>query len=113
MGETVAMERARTTAFASLALFDGDRLWREPPPFLAIWFRELLAFGETPVVDLARDRLDGYLDRVLREARDPGTGLFTAGGVGSFNRRPTIDQAAFVQLFALAAGVPPRPAGDP
>jgi hypothetical protein len=113
MGDPVTMERARTTALASLALFEGDRLWHEPPPFLAIWFRELLAFDEFQVTDIARDRLDGYLDRVLREARDPATRLFTAGGIGSFNRRPTIDQAAFVQLFALAAGAPPRPAGDP
>ena len=35
-------DAATTTATASLRLFTGERLWREPPPFLAIWFRALL-----------------------------------------------------------------------
>jgi hypothetical protein len=46
--------------------------------------------------------LDAYLERLLDEARDP-SGWFVAGGIGSYDGRPTIDQAAVVQLFALRA----------
>jgi hypothetical protein len=104
---------ARRTAESSLTVFDGDRLWREPPPFLAVWFRELLDADDTDLRRGARDRLGSYLDRALREARDPRTGLFTSGGIGSYDGRPTIDQAAFVQLLALGAGVDPVPSGAP
>jgi len=90
---------AVTTAAASLALFSRERLWREPPPFLAIWFRALL---RNPV---ARNKAAGVLkrhtDRLLAEALDPATGLFTRGGVGSYGGTSTIDQAAIVQLFAM------------
>lgn len=104
--------RARATLLAheSLAALGDGRAWNEPPPFLAIWFRELLAVWD--VAEEARLRLTSHADRLLDEARDPQTGFFTAGGVGSYDGRPTIDQAAVVQLFALAAGVPPAPAGE-
>ena len=108
-----AVSVARRTEQASLELFDNERLWREPPPFLAVWFRELLAVEDDGVRGLAQGRLSSYLDRVTREARDPRTGLFTAGGVGSYDGRSTIDQAGFVQLFALGDGVEPAPAGAP
>ena len=36
-------------------------------------------------------------------ALDPTTGLFTAGGVGSYDGSVTIDQAATVQLLAMRA----------
>jgi hypothetical protein len=92
-------DRAATTAAASLALFTGERLWREPPPFLAIWFRALLGNlavrGETAAV------LERHTDRLLAEALDRATGLFTRGGVGSYDGNATIDQAAIVQLFAM------------
>ena len=94
-------EAAATTVAASLRLFTGERLWREPPPFLAIWFRALL---RDPV---ARGEVAGTLiahtDRLLAEALDPATGLFTAGGVGSYDGSTTIDQAATVQLLAMRA----------
>ncbi len=94
-------DAATTTATASLELFTDDRLWREPPPFLAIWFRALL---RDPVArpEAAR-RLVAHTDRLLAEALDPATGLFTAGGVGSYDGSTTIDQAAAVQLFAMRA----------
>jgi len=107
-----ASHRARAVrlAHASLDAFGPERVWTEPPPFLVIWFRELLALGD--VADEARSRLATHADRLLAEAKDPATGLFTAGGVGSYDGRPTIDQAAIVQLFALAAGAPPAPVGE-
>ena len=104
---------ARATAEASLTVFDGERLWVEPPPCLAVWFRELLDDDDAEVRRAARDRLDSYLDRAIRQARDPRTGLFTSSGIGSYDGRPTIDQAAFVQLLALGAGIDPVPTGAP
>jgi hypothetical protein len=44
---------------------------------------------------------DPYLERLSTQARDPDTGWFTRGGVGSYDGRPTIDQAAVVQMFAM------------
>ena len=45
--------------------------------------------------------LDPYLERLLDRARDPGSGWFTRGGLGTYDGTKTIDQAAIVQLFAL------------
>jgi len=100
----------RRLAEASLETFVGERLWQEPPPFLAVWFRELLD-ADADVRRAGRERLESYLERALRHGRDPHTGLFTNGGIGSYDGRPVIDQAAVVQMFALAAGVDPMPAG--
>jgi hypothetical protein len=94
-------DAATTTATASLRLFTGERLWREPPPFLAIWFRALL---RDPVASPeTAHRLVAHTDRLLAEALDPATGLFTAGGVGSYDGSTTIDQAAVVQMLAMRA----------
>jgi hypothetical protein len=92
---------AGSTAEAALARFTGDRLWREPPAFAVVLFRVLLERPTRRVVST----LDAYLERLLDEARDP-SGWFVAGGVGSYDGRPTIDQAAVVQLFALRALLP-------
>ncbi len=96
-------ERAARTATASLERFRDGVLWAHPPVFNAIWFRNLLArHAVEPMAGLV-DRLDAYLERAWREARDPGTGLFTAGGIGSYDGTPAIDHAGLVQLFALRA----------
>jgi hypothetical protein len=109
-GDATHRARAIRLAHASLDAFGSERTWTEPPPFLVIWFRELLALAD--VATETRERLHAHADRMLSEGRDAATGLFTAGGLGSYDGRPTIDQAAIVQLFALAAGVPPSPAGE-
>jgi hypothetical protein len=90
---------AVATARASLAVFDGERLWREPPPFAAIWFRALL--GVPAVAERAHEVLGRYAERLVREARDPVTGLFMRGGVGTYDGTRTIDQAAVVQVLAM------------
>ena len=92
-------DAAETTAAASFRLFTGDRLWHEPPPFLSIWFRALLAHRASR--RKATGLLVAHTDRLLVEALDPATGLFTAGGVGSYDGSTTIDQAATVQLLAM------------
>jgi hypothetical protein len=108
-GDASYGEAAIRLARSSLDAFGAERTWTEPPPFLVIWFRELLALDE--VADAARARLAAYVARLLAEARDRTTGLFTAGGIGSYDGRSTIDQGAAVQLLALAAGARPLPAG--
>ena len=90
---------AIATARASLALFDVERLWREPPPFAAIWFRALL--GVPQVAQETHAVLDAYARRLLDDARDPATGLFTRGGIGTYDGTRTIDQAAIVQILAM------------
>jgi hypothetical protein len=102
-GDSEPLAAGLELAARSLAHFEGERLWTHPPAFNAIWLRNLLAFGEQiPVIGLT-DRVDEYLDRVWREARDPRTGLFTAGGIGSYDGRPALDHAGLTQLFALRA----------
>ena len=96
-------EQADATARSSLALFRAERLWREPPPFLAIWFRALLALPAARPE--ASSLMASYVERLLREALDPGTGLFTRGGLGSYDRTTTIDQAAIVQILAMRSGI--------
>jgi hypothetical protein len=94
-------DTAMATAEALLALFTGERLWREPPPFLAIWFRALL--DDVRARASATRLLMEHTDRLIDEALDTATGLFTAGGIGSYNGTTTIDQAATAQLLAMRA----------
>jgi Glycosyl hydrolase family 76 len=81
--------------------WDPDRLWREPAAFLVIAARAMLEIPEERVVTIAW--LDPHLNRLAADARDPRTGWYVRGNVGSYDGRPTIDQAAIVQLFALRA----------
>ena len=90
---------ADATAKASIEIFDGDRRWKEPPPFLAIWFRALV---DDPVIgDRAIRSLREHVDRMLAVGLDEDTGLFTRGGIGFYDGRVTIDHAAAIQLLAL------------
>ncbi len=102
-GDPVALTSAADTARASLRRFDPDRTWLHPPAFNAIWFRNLLALDAVVPVPGLMDALDTYLERVWAAARDPATGLFTAGGIGSYDGTPAIDHAGLVQLYALRA----------
>jgi len=87
---------------AALTRFHGERLWREPPAFASILFRALLERPDPQVLSV----LDPYLERLIGTAREPSTGWYTAGGVGSYDGHPTIDQAAVVQLLALRSRAP-------
>lgn len=109
-GERESLERAVGTASAALVhLSDHDRLWRQPPVFNAIGLRNLMALGDDAPGGLDQT-IDAYLDRAWNRARDARTGLFTDGGIGSYDGGPAIDQAGLVQLFALRAW--PRTALD-
>jgi hypothetical protein len=80
-----------------------DLLWKEPPAFTAIAYRALLE-DRTDAGDVV-NVWDPYLDRLVTEARDLDTGWYTRGGIGSYDGRPTIDQAAVVQMLALRSEV--------
>jgi hypothetical protein len=94
----------RPTAALRAAMLDRwgpEELWSEPPAFAAIAYRALTAEpdpGETVA------RWDPYLERLRVDGREP-SGWYIGGGVGRYDQRPTIDQAAVVQLFALRAAV--------
>jgi len=88
---------------AILGRWPPDLLWKEPPAFTAIAYRALLEDrqGASDVASV----WDPYLDRLVTEARDLDTEWYTRSGIGSYDGRPTIDQAAVVQMLALRAGV--------
>ena len=100
-GNGDALERARSTASASLARFDHDRTWRHAPVFNAVWFRNLLALDASATrVGGLIPALDAYLTRAWREGRDDD-GLFTAGDIGSYDGTQAIDAGGLAQLFAV------------
>jgi hypothetical protein len=70
--------------------------------FNAVWFRNLLALDTLARVEGLRPALDAYLVRAWRAGRD-ADGLFTAGGIGSYDGTPAIDSGGLVQLYALRA----------
>ncbi|MCX7621426.1 MAG: glycoside hydrolase family 76 protein [Acidimicrobiales bacterium] len=108
-GDRGAAQLARATLEATLVHFgpgESDALWRQPPIFNAVMFRNLLAAAAIlPDPDLmkgVREVATGYADRVWREARDPLTGLLDQGGIGTYEGS-CIDQAGMVQLLAVLA----------
>lgn len=102
-GDDVALDQARATARASLRRFGADRTWRHPPVFNAVWFRNLVALDASgPRQPGVRPAFDSYLSRAWREGRDRD-GLFTTGGIGSYDGTPAIDTGGIVQLLALRA----------
>lgn len=108
-GEQRYLQRAKRTAEAALRHFgEDDRLWKQPPVFNAILFRNLLALHAASPDPRYLAAVDGYLDRAWREGRDPETGLFDQGGIGHYGSEPgtTIDQGALSQLYAIRA-LPP------
>jgi hypothetical protein len=97
------IERAVTTARSTAAFFGvDDRLWQQPPVFNAVYFRNLLTLLAVAPNDDLLAAFDGYLDRLWVDAQDRH-GWFVGGGVGSYDRNPTIDQAGVVQMFAFRA----------
>lgn len=101
LGHVSELRLAQELAGRTLDAFEGERLWTHPPAFNAILFRELLALYAVDGDRRWPSAVDAYMDRVWLEARDPETGLFTAGGIGRYDSDVALDQAGLVQLFAL------------
>ena len=72
----------------------------EPPVFRAIFFRNLLLLEEIDPHASYRDVAANYAEDAWTRLRDPHTGLFRVD-----RRRPVqlLEQAAFVQIYALLA----------
>ncbi len=98
------------------------RLWKQPPAFNAIYFRNLLSLGDaasqgggkvpaaSPLVEQAQSNsmagrvlLKSYLQSAWNNARDPKTGLLDQGGIGHYGGTVPdyLDQSAFVQMYSL------------
>jgi uncharacterized protein YyaL (SSP411 family) len=102
--DVAALRRADELAAKSLAHFDSDPRGKEPPFFLAIFFRNLLALDRVEHRHRYRQAAQAYADSVWSELRDRRTGLFSFRGAGP---ERLLEQAAVVQLYASLAQ-PPR-----
>jgi hypothetical protein len=103
-GATAAARRllgrdTRPLLEATVARYTPARLWAEPPAFVAVAARGFEGADD----DRLRAWLDPYLARLAAEARDPATGWYTGGGIGSYDGCPTIDLAAVTMLLARRA----------
>jgi hypothetical protein len=108
-GEEQWLDRAIETASATVDHFGhDDGWWRQPPVFNAVFFRNLLVLLASRPDPRLLGVLDDYLDRVWTRARHWRTGLFVENGIGSYDGRPTIDQAGLTQVFAFRAWPPDR-----
>jgi lysophospholipase L1-like esterase len=100
------LDRAARTADAALDHFPPEWMWKQPPTEVAVFFRNAFALDSVRPNPRYRAVLEAYLERAWREARDPATGIFSLGDVAMSNRREGIsllDQASFVQMYALLA----------
>jgi hypothetical protein len=101
-------ERAVGLARAATRRWTGTRLWREPPAFVAVLARQLLALDAARGTDEFLPWVDGWLSRVTGEGVDPVTGLVGSGGIGRYGDGRVVDQAAAVQVAALRSLAPAR-----
>jgi hypothetical protein len=103
-GDAAALGLATETAAAALDHFGtDDRLWRQPPVFNAVFFRNLWPLALATPLPRWLDDLDAYLDRAWTTARHRRTGLLLEGDIGRYEGGGTIDHAGLVQLLALRA----------
>jgi predicted alpha-1,6-mannanase (GH76 family) len=99
-GDRAALVRAQELAGSSLDYFDRDPRGAEPPFFLAIFFRNLLALADVDHDPRYRAETQAYADAIWRDLRDPQTGLFSFRGA---QPETLLEQAAVVQLYAALA----------
>ncbi len=102
------LDQASTTASATLARVETERdwLWKQPPAFVAVFFRNLLKLDRVRPDPAWRNALAAYLDRARSEARNPGNGAYELGGIGRYDGGKAtgitlIDQAAMAQMLSL------------
>ena len=102
-GDAAALSRAEQLADSSLAYFDRTPGGREPPYFLAIFFRNLLALAAVDGNSAYRDAAQVYADEAWQRSRLAGTNVFRFAQSGP----PTLlEQAAMVQIYAALTHAP-------
>jgi hypothetical protein len=98
-GEPAHLDRARATASACLGwLGSAATLQGQPPPFLAIYLRNLLLLGAHSDVGAGVEQVAGFADWAWEHERDARNGLFRAGEL-RLNRT-----AGMASIYALLAG---------
>jgi hypothetical protein len=97
-GDRRYLRQARNLAVRTLAYFKNFR--REPPIFVAIFFRDLEALNTVDRTDLGRNALRAYAAWAWTLHRfGPRRALFHFGRPGTI-----LDQSAMVQIYATLAG---------
>jgi hypothetical protein len=99
------LEDAEAMADRVRAAFGPERLWAHPPAFDAILVRELLALDAVRPSAGLRAWCASYLSRAWSQARDPDTGLLTAGGIGRYDSGVVLDHAALTGAMAALGTV--------
>jgi Glycosyl hydrolase family 76 len=97
-GDPYALADAQCIARASLRFLAPWTLGAEPPEFVSVLARNLLLLGAIDGDPRWRAAVQAYADAAWAQGRDPATGLFRVGSPPSL-----IQQAAFVQIYALLA----------
>ena len=93
------LREAEQRADATLAKLGDPLAAREPPPFLAIFYRDLLELTRLEPTRGDRTAVERFAAEAWNSRRDHNTGLFRFGRASTL-----IDQAAMVQVYAELAG---------
>ncbi|WP_165356532.1 glycoside hydrolase family 76 protein [Sphingosinicella sp. BN140058] len=96
-GEARYLEEARRIAAAARDRFPIAQLDRQPPPFNAIYFKNLLLLDGIANTREHRPTMQAYADHMWRNRRDAATGLCRPRD----GRAELIDTAAMVQIEAV------------
>lgn len=103
-GEARYLVEARRIAATSMQRFTTDQLDRQPPPFNAIYFKNLLLLESVTGERTCRNAMRVYADHMWRKRRDSATGLCRPRA----GRAELIDTAAMVQIEAVLEWAPAR-----
>ncbi|MBB3909769.1 glycoside hydrolase family 76 protein [Sphingomonas desiccabilis] len=101
-GEKRYLDEAKRIAAASRQRFTVAQLDRQPPPFNAIYFKNLLLLDSIAGTREHRPAMQAYADHMWRNRRDPATGLCRPRK----GRVELIDTAAMVQIEAVLGWAP-------
>ena len=100
-GDHVYRDRASAIADAALAYYGAaGRLYKQDPPFNAIFFKNLLLLDSVDHDPRYRQAMQAYADEVWKSLRDPATGLFEFDGSQPVK---LLFQSAMVQIYASLA----------
>jgi hypothetical protein len=100
-GDHVYLDRANAIADAALAYYGAaGRLYKQDPPFNAIFFKNLLLLDSVDHNPRFRQAMQAYADEVWTSLRDPATGLFEFDGSQPVK---LLFQSAMVQIYATLA----------
>jgi len=103
-GDKRYLQEAKRIAYASRERFTLSQLDRQPPPFNAIYFKNLLLLDGIAGTRENRPAMQAYADHMWRNRRDATTGLCRPRA----GRAELIDTAAMVQIEAVLGWKPEK-----